>query len=55
MDWQKVAAYFAPPNANQEGEYNVMHPTNSNGWDAKNNIIYAAGLGGQAYRLKLYR
>ena len=53
MSWEKEAEYFAPPNSNRNGAYNVMHPTNSYGWDAKNNIIYAAGLGGQAYRLKL--
>lgn len=53
MSWEKVAEYFAPPNSNREGVYNVMHPTNSYGWDAENNIIYAAGLGGHAYKLKL--
>lgn len=52
QSWRKVADYFAPPNANVEGAYNVMHPTNSYGWDENRGILYAAGLGAHAYRLK---
>ncbi len=51
--WKKVADTFADPDSNNKGQYNVMHPTNSHGWDATRNIIYAAFLGGDAYRLKL--
>jgi len=51
--WEQYAEFFAPPSSNRDGQYNVMHPTNSYGWDEKRGIIYAAGLGGHAYRLRL--
>ena len=51
--WKKVADFFAPPDSNVEGQYNVLHPTNSYGWDEKRGILYAAGLGGHAYKLKI--
>jgi len=51
--WIKVADYFAPPGANLEGQYDITHPTNSYGWDEKRGILYAAGLGADAYRLVL--
>ena len=51
--WKKVAGFFVIPDSNAGGKYNVMHPTNSYGWDEKRGIIYAAGLGGHAYKLKL--
>ena len=52
-NWDKVADYFAPPNANFEGEYNVIHTTNSYDWDEVRGILYAGGLGADAYKLKL--
>ena len=51
--WNKVAGYFTIPDSNRGGEYHVMHPTNSYAWDWKNQIIYAAGLGGRLYRLQV--
>ena len=51
--WNKAADFFTIPDAANDGKYNVMHPTNSYGWDEKRNIIYAAGLGSNAYRLIL--
>jgi len=51
--WNKVAEFFTIPDSNRGGEYNVMHPTNSYGWDWQNQVIYAAGLGGRIYRLRL--
>lgn len=53
QSWEKVANFFAPPDANVDGEYNVIHPTNSYGWDEARGILYAAGLGAHAYKLKL--
>lgn len=53
QSWNQVADYFAPPDANVDGEYNLMHPTNSYGWDESRGILYAAGLGAHAYKLKL--
>jgi len=53
QNWDKVADYFAPPNANVDGEYNVIHPTNSYGWDEKRKILYAGGLGANAYKFEL--
>lgn len=53
LSWKKVADYFAPPNANVDGAYNVTHPTNSYGWDETRAILYAAGLGAQVYKMKL--
>mgnify|MGYP001033596817 CR=1 FL=1 len=54
-NWEKVAAFFAPPHSAHDGKYNVMHPTNSYGWDQKRGILYAAGLGGHAYKMALDR
>ncbi len=53
IHWEKVADFFVIPESNAGGKYNVMHPTNSYGWDEKRGIIYAAGLGGHAYKLKI--
>lgn len=52
QEWRKIADFFAPPDSNREGQYDVMHPTNSYGWDEKRGILYAAGLGGDAFRLE---
>ena len=52
QSWQKVADYFAPPKSAHEGAYNVVHPTNSYGWDEESGIIYAAGLGGDLYKIQ---
>lgn len=52
LTWKKAAGFFKIPKAQFEGKYNIMHPTNSYGWDAKRKIIYAAGLGGDAYKIK---
>lgn len=51
--WEKQLDYFNVPDSNRDGTYNVMHPTNSYGWDWKRNIIYVAGLGGRVYRYRL--
>ncbi len=51
--WKKAAGFFNIPNSNKGGQYNLMHPTNSYGWDWKNKFIYAAGLGGHIYRRKI--
>ncbi len=51
--WQKVVGYFNIPDSNRQGSYNVTHPTNSYGWDWRNGYIYAAGLGGRAYRFDI--
>lgn len=51
--WKKAADFFPTPGSELGGEYNVMHPTNSYGWDEKRNIIYAAILGEDVFRLKL--
>lgn len=53
QSWQKIANYFAPPQSAHNGEYNVVHPTNSYGWDEERGIVYVAGLGGDVYKLSI--
>ena len=53
--WSKVAKPFVVSGAKKQKTWEVelMHPTNSYGWDWKNKIIYAGNLGGGIYRLQL--
>ena len=51
--WQKVAPPFVIPEAAYEGAYNIRFSTNSYGWDQKRNLLYAAGLGADVYKLKI--
>ena len=50
--WKDVAPAFVPPDAFRKG-ISPIGAFNYFGWDAKNNIIYAASLGTSVYRLKL--
>lgn len=53
--WSKVAFPFVAPGAKKlkTREVELMHPTNSYGWDWNNKIIYAGNLGGDIYRMQL--
>jgi photosystem II stability/assembly factor-like uncharacterized protein len=52
--WKDVAPAFFPPDGFRKG-ISANGSFNYFGWDAKNNLVYASGLGASVYRLKLHR
>jgi photosystem II stability/assembly factor-like uncharacterized protein len=50
--WKDVAPAFFPPDGLRKG-ISPIGALNYFGWDARNNLIYASGLGASVYRLKL--
>lgn len=51
--WTHVAPYFAVPDGMAKGGYDKNTVGRYFAWDPEANVLYAGGLGGGAYRLKL--